>query len=176
MLRKPGRFDAAERSLMQTHTVVGAEILAGSSSSLIGVAAVIARSHHERWDGTGYPDGLRGAAIPLPARICAVADVFDALLSSRTYKPAWPLEDALAELVAERGAHFDPDVVDAFIALVPELEPELLAQSGPAKLGVLTVRPAAPPPRSPSAGADAPADAADTSSSRRAAPSPPAPG
>ncbi len=134
---------------MERHTLIGADILSGSRSPLIQLAAEIARSHHERWDGTGYPDGLRGEAIPLAARVCAVCDVFDALRSARPYKPAWTLEHTLAELTAERGRQFDPRLVDAFLALVPGLEPELLAEAGvplPAigEIGVATVRAAAP--------------------------------
>jgi HD-GYP domain-containing protein (c-di-GMP phosphodiesterase class II)/CHASE2 domain-containing sensor protein len=171
VLRKPGRFDEEERAVMESHAAIGADILAGSRSGLIQLAAVIARCHHERWDGSGYPDGLRGEEIPLPARICAIADVFDALLSPRPYKPAWPVEAALAELRDQRGRHFDPALVDAFLAIVPELEPELFA--APPEIGVLTAQPAAPPPPDPSAAAPARAVAAGTSSSRPAAPSPP---
>jgi hypothetical protein len=174
ILLKPGRFDAEERAVMETHTTIGAGILAGSASPLIQLAAVIARSHHERWDGTGYPERLAGEAIPLAARICAVCDVFDALLSSRPYKAAWPLEDALDELAAQRGHQFDPALVDAFLALVPELDDDLLAAEP--EIGVLTVPLAAPPPRSRPAAGSAPAAGADTSSSRPAAPSPPARG
>ena len=177
VLRKPGRFDGAERALMQTHTAVGAEILAGSESDLIQLAAQIARSHHERWDGTGYPDRLAGEAIPLPARICAVADVFDALLAERTYKPAWPLADALGELTAQRGSQFDPAVIDAFLALVPDLEPEL-RRAGPAAAdrACSARRLRRHRLEAPSAAAPARAGAAGTSSSRPAAPSPPARG
>jgi HD-GYP domain-containing protein (c-di-GMP phosphodiesterase class II) len=174
ILLKPGRFDAEERAVMETHATIGAGILAGSASPLINLAAVIARSHHERWDGSGYPDGLRGEDIPLAARICAICDVFDALLSARPYKPAWTLEAALAELTDQRGRQFDPALIDAFLALVPELDGELLAAEP--EIGVLTAPPAAPPPRSPHAAGSAPAVAAGTSSSRPAAPSPPARG
>ena len=178
VLLKPGRFDAEERALMETHTTIGADILAGSSSALIQLAAVVARSHHERWDGTGYPDRLAGEQIPLVARIAAVCDVFDALMSARPYKPAWPLADALAELAAQRGRQFDPALVDAFVAMVPELDAELLAPAGAPEpeVGLVTVPAAAPPTRSPSAAGSAPAGAAGTSSSRRAAPSSPARG
>jgi HD-GYP domain-containing protein (c-di-GMP phosphodiesterase class II)/CHASE2 domain-containing sensor protein len=177
VLRKPGVFDADERAVMETHTAIGADILAGSGSPLIRLAATIARSHHERWDGHGYPDGLRGEEIPLAARIATVCDVFDALLSVRPYKPAWTLSEALAELTAQRGRQFDPALVDAFVALVPELDPELLAPgAAPADVGVLTAPAPEPPPRSPSAAGSAPADAAGTSSSRPATPSPPARG
>jgi response regulator RpfG family c-di-GMP phosphodiesterase len=174
VLLKPGRFDAEERALMEQHTTIGAGILAGSRSSLIQLAAVIARSHHERWNGSGYPDRLRGEQIPLAARICAVCDVFDALRSARPYKPAWPLDEALAELTAQRGRQFDPALVDAFLTLAPEL----LAPAGePApEVGVVTVSATPPPPRGPHAEARAPVGAPGTSSSLPAAPSPPAPG
>jgi CHASE2 domain-containing sensor protein len=119
ILGKPGPLDQAERALMQTHTAIGDEILAASSSALVQLAASIARSHHERWDGTGYPDGLRGEEIPLAARICAVCDVFDALTSRRPYKEPWSVEDALAEIRDQRGRHFDPRLVDAFLELLP---------------------------------------------------------
>ena len=150
ILRKSGRLDDAERAVMQTHAAIGAEILAGSRSALVQLAAVIARSHHERWDGTGYPDGLRADAIPLEARICALCDVFDALLSERTYKQAWPLDRALREIAAQRGRHFDPALVDAFLALVPELDPELLVSAAAAdapEVGIATVAPRAPAQR-----------------------------
>jgi putative two-component system response regulator len=91
------------------------------------MAEEIALSHHERWDGTGYPVGLAGEAIPLTARICAVCDVFDALRSRRPYKEPWPLQDALDELARERGRHFDPTVLDAFLGMVDDLDPVLLA-------------------------------------------------
>jgi CHASE2 domain-containing sensor protein len=130
VLRKPGKLDAEEWMIMKGHTTIGAAILAGSSSPLIQLAETIALAHHERWDGSGYPQGLRGEEIPLAARICAVCDVFDALLSARPYKRAWTLDDVLAELERQRGHHFDPALIDAFLALVPELEPELVAQAG----------------------------------------------
>jgi response regulator RpfG family c-di-GMP phosphodiesterase len=180
ILGKRGPLDAAERTLMETHTAIGDEILAGSSSTLVRLAASIARSHHERWDGSGYPDGLRGEEIPLPARICALCDVFDALLSERPYKSAWPLDDALAEISAQRGRHFDPELTDAFLALVPSLEPELTATAPVARpeLGLATVSsaPAGPPPRSRPGAGSGPAAGAGTSSSPPAAPSPPARG
>lgn len=116
VLNKAGKLDEAETALMRQHTVFGYEILAGSSSKLIQLAADIALAHHERFDGDGYPNRLKGAAIPLPARIVAVADVFDALTSKRSYKPAWSVSDALAYLAGERGRHFDPECVDAFLA------------------------------------------------------------
>ena len=124
VLLKPSRLDADEWALMQSHTTIGAAILAGSSSPLLQTAESIALTHHERWDGTGYPAGLRGDAIPLAARICAVCDVFDALLSKRRYKRGWTMEEAIAELLAQRGRHFDPVLVDVFVALVPGLDEE----------------------------------------------------
>ena len=126
VLRKPGPLTLEERELMQRHTTVGAEMLAGSRSPLVQLGEVIARTHHERWDGTGYPAGLAGEAIPLPGRITAVCDVFDALVSARPYKEPWPLAAALAEIRGERGRHFDPRLVDLFLAIPVE---ELLAIS-----------------------------------------------
>jgi CHASE2 domain-containing sensor protein len=119
ILLKPGRLDDAETARMREHTTVGAEILAGSRSPLLRMAEVIARTHHERWDGSGYPAGLRGEEIPLPGRIAAVCDVFDALTSERTYKQRWAARDALDEIVRERGRHFDPHLVDLFVGLFP---------------------------------------------------------
>jgi CHASE2 domain-containing sensor protein len=128
VLLKPGRLDAEEWALMQSHTTIGAEILAGSNSALLQIAEEIALMHHERYDGTGYPRGLAGEAIPLGARITAICDVFDALRSQRVYKERWTIDDTVAELAAQRGRHFDPALVDAFLALVPDLEPDLLQQ------------------------------------------------
>ena len=122
ILLKPGRLTPHEEELMRRHPTFGADILAGSSAPLIRMAASIARSHHERYDGSGYPDGLAGTAIPLAGRIAALADVFDALTSERPYKKAWPLEQARDYIVAERGRHFDPDCVDAFLARWSEVE------------------------------------------------------
>jgi putative two-component system response regulator len=113
VLRKPGPLDAAERAQMQTHTLAGARILAGGRAESIRMAEQIALAHHERWDGSGYPRGLRAEEIPLAARIVAVADVFDALAHDRPYRGAWPEERALAEIRAGAGTHFDPRVVVA---------------------------------------------------------------
>lgn len=117
ILRKPGKLTAEEFGQMKTHTTVGAQILAGGRSELIQMAERIARHHHERWDGTGYPVGLRGVAIPLEARIVAVADFYDALTHDRPYRPAFSLEYTLEQLRSGRGSHFDPDVVDALLAM-----------------------------------------------------------
>ena len=126
VLLKPGKLDADEWVVMQSHASIGGSILAGSSSPLLQVAEQIALTHHERWDGSGYPAGLQGEAIPLGARITAICDVFDALRSKRVYKGRWTVEDTLAELKAQRGRHFDPALVDAFLELVPSFEPDLL--------------------------------------------------
>jgi PAS domain S-box-containing protein/putative nucleotidyltransferase with HDIG domain len=117
ILLKPGRLDETERAIMQTHTTIGANILADSGFPVLRLGEQIARSHHERWDGTGYPRGLTGDAIPLAGRIVAVADVFDALTHARPYKPAWPLVTAVSEIIAGAGSQFDPRVVAAFASL-----------------------------------------------------------
>jgi CHASE2 domain-containing sensor protein len=124
ILLKPGKLDPEEWATMQTHTTIGASILAGSPSSLVQLAETIALTHHERWDGSGYPQGLAGEEIPLAGRICAVCDVFDALLSPRPYKDAWPIEEVMAELERQRGSQFDPRLIDAFLPLAPELRRE----------------------------------------------------
>jgi putative two-component system response regulator len=121
ILLKPGRLEQSERTLMQTHTTIGAGILSGSTSPLLRMAEEIALTHHERFDGSGYPNGLRGEEIPVSGRICAIVDVFDALMSARTYKDAWTLDAALDELRHGRGTHFDPELLDEFIELAPSL-------------------------------------------------------
>lgn len=115
VLLKPAALSPEERELMEKHTLFGEEILAGSGSRLIQVAAEIAGSHHERWDGRGYPRGLKGTEIPIVGRIAAVADVFDALTSERPYKHAWSLEEARAAIVKGSRSQFDPECVDAFL-------------------------------------------------------------
>jgi len=115
ILLKPGRLDVAEFDIMKRHSFLGYEILNGSQSVILQTAAQIALSHHEKFDGSGYPHGLAGDAIPLFARICAVADVFDALTSERPYKKAWTDSQAIAYLQEGRGQHFDPACVDAFL-------------------------------------------------------------
>jgi HD-GYP domain-containing protein (c-di-GMP phosphodiesterase class II) len=115
ILLKPGPLTAAERAIMQRHTSVGYELLADSGDGMLDLAASVALSHHERWDGTGYPQGLRGEQIPLEARIAAIADVFDALTSPRAYRQQIDAE-AAEEVVAEgSGRQFDPLVVNAFL-------------------------------------------------------------
>ena len=122
ILRKPGRLDADEWAIMQQHVRYGADILGAHRSELLRLANTIALTHHEKWDGSGYPNGLAGEAIPLVGRIVAVADVFDALCSVRPYKPAWPIDEVVAYLVDQRGKHFDPQLVDLTLPLVPEFQ------------------------------------------------------
>jgi CHASE2 domain-containing sensor protein len=118
ILAKPGPLDPEERATMQTHARLGANILAGSRSPLIQLAEEIALTHHERWDGGGYPAGLAGEDIPLTGRIVAVCDVFDALVSRRPYKEPWPVERALAEIADQGGRHFDPRLAELFVAMM----------------------------------------------------------
>ncbi len=115
ILLKPGRYEPHEFERMKTHTLIGADIVQESSFELLKLAGTIARSHHEKWDGTGYPDGLRGEDIPLAARIVALADYYDALTHERPYKRAWTQEETVEEIKRQRGLHFDPAVVDAFL-------------------------------------------------------------
>ncbi len=126
ILLKPGRLDPAEFEIMKQHATIGWEILKDSSSPVLHLAAEIAISHHEKVDGSGYPQGLGGDAIPLSGRIVAVADVFDALTSERPYKKAWELDRAYDLLREGRGQHFDADCIDAFFAV----EEEVLAVRG----------------------------------------------
>lgn len=116
ILFKPGTLTPEERRIMETHADLGWSILEGSESRLLQIAAEIALSHHEKWDGSGYPRGLVGEAIPISGRITALADVFDALMSVRPYKPAWPLDRARALIEDGSGRHFDPRCVSAFFA------------------------------------------------------------
>jgi response regulator RpfG family c-di-GMP phosphodiesterase len=116
ILRKPGQLTSAEMACMRTHPRIGADILSGSNSPTLQAASAIALSHHEKYDGSGYPSGLKGTAIPLYGRIVAVADVFDALTSARPYKPAWDFARAFAMLESGAGSHFDPVCVRAFVA------------------------------------------------------------
>lgn len=118
ILDKPGQLAPEEIEVMRRHTVEGAALLDGSASPLMALAEVVASTHHERWDGTGYPNGLVGDEIPLPGRIAAVCDVFDALITKRPYKHAWTVADARAEIAAQRGRHFDPAVADALLTVV----------------------------------------------------------
>ena len=138
ILLKASALTPEEFAVMRAHTTIGAQILSGSEFAILQTAERIAAAHHERWDGAGYPNGLAGDAIPLAGRLVAVADVFDALMHERPYKPAWSLEQAIEEIRSLGGSHFDPDVVAAFesldhsslvqpIAMPAPTEPMLLA-------------------------------------------------
>ena len=119
ILLKPAKLEPDEWEVMKTHAAVGAELLSESRSGLIRVAETIALTHHERWDGSGYPNGLKGEEIPLVGRICALCDVFDALISERPYKRALPVEEARAEIERSSGTHFDPNLVALFLEILP---------------------------------------------------------
>ncbi len=121
ILLKPGRLDEAEFTIMKQHAQFGYELLKGSASRALQAGAEIARGHHEKFDGSGYPGGIRGEEIPIFSRIVAVADVFDALTSERPYKKAWPVEEAKAFLENGSGSHFDPACVAAFFRAWPEV-------------------------------------------------------
>jgi len=114
LLQKPGNYEASEWDVVERHTIEGAIILNGSSSPVLQTAETIAYTHHERWDGSGYPQGLKGDEIPLSGRICAIADVFDALTSKRTYKAAITEAEALQLIQTSAGTMFDPKVVKVF--------------------------------------------------------------
>jgi putative two-component system response regulator len=114
ILLKPGRLDPEEMEIMRQHASIGYDILKGSPSPLLQKAAVIALTHHEKFDGTGYPNNLKGQDIPIDGRIVAVADVFDALTSERPYKKAWPVDEAVKFMHDNSGSHFDPDCIEAF--------------------------------------------------------------
>ncbi|HCC78008.1 MAG: two-component system response regulator [Chloroflexi bacterium GWB2_49_20] len=121
ILMKPGSLDPAEWEIMKQHSVIGAKILNGSNAEFIRLGETIALNHHEKWDGSGYPNNLKGLEIPIEARIVAIADVFDALTSKRPYKQAFSIEESLAIIKAGRGSQFDPEVVDAFFAVQDEI-------------------------------------------------------
>jgi len=121
ILSKPGKLDPIERDIMKLHTVIGAKILSDSDAELLKLGGIIALSHHEKWDGSGYPNGLKGKAIPIAGRIAAIADVFDALTSTRPYKEPFSLEKSLVIIRRWRESYFDPDVADAFINITEEI-------------------------------------------------------
>lgn len=122
ILLKPGRLAQDEWEVMKQHTTIGSRILGGSPSALLQLGEVIALTHHERWDGTGYPRGLAGEAIPLAGRICSVADVFDALTNERHYREALDIDRVLALMQAQRGRHFDPELLDIFLERRTDVE------------------------------------------------------
>jgi putative two-component system response regulator len=120
ILLKPGPLERDEWETMKRHTTMGAEIIGDHPSELLRMARIVALRHHERWNGSGYPDGLAGVEIPLIARVVAVADVFDALLSARPYKAPWTVEATVAHIEGESGRHFEPGAVTALLEMLPE--------------------------------------------------------
>lgn len=121
VLLKPGKLDHDEWQIMKSHTTMGAEILSGGESELMKMSAIIAITHQEKWDGSGYPKGLKGEEIPLEGRIVAIADVFDALTSVRPYKNAWTVEKAVELIEQESGKHFDPQLVPLFVKILADI-------------------------------------------------------
>ncbi|HZV67258.1 MAG TPA: two-component system response regulator [Telluria sp.] len=121
ILQKRGPLDPAEWAIMKTHAAIGATIIGEHASGMLALAASIALTHHEKWDGSGYPHGLRGEQIPFAGRIVAIADVFDALTSVRPYKPAWTVEAAVEYLEQQKGQHFEPALVELFLAQLPAI-------------------------------------------------------
>ena len=121
ILLKPGKLDVKEWKSMMTHTQIGGKLLSGGSSQLLEVAQIIAMTHHEKWDGTGYHQKLKGKDIPLNGRIVCICDVFDALISRRPYKEPWPVELVIEEIRRGSGIFFDPELVEVFLSLEPEL-------------------------------------------------------
>ncbi len=121
VLLKAGKLDDEEWAVMKSHVEIGSTIIGDYPADILWMAGVIAEGHHEKWDGSGYPQGLKGEAIPIAARIAAISDVFDALLSVRPYKEAWPLEKALAVMKESSGRHFDPNLLDVFFDKLDEI-------------------------------------------------------
>jgi response regulator RpfG family c-di-GMP phosphodiesterase len=121
ILHKAGKLDEAEWEIMKTHAQIGCEMLGKSKREILQAAALLAGHHHEKWDGSGYPNGLKGEDIHIYGRIGALADVFDALGSRRSYKDPWPLEDIVKYLSEQRGSHFDPGLVDWMLSHMDEL-------------------------------------------------------
>ncbi|HEV2998579.1 MAG TPA: HD domain-containing phosphohydrolase, partial [Solirubrobacteraceae bacterium] len=136
ILLKPGPLTAQERAIVETHAEEGYRLLRDSSSSILDLGASIALSHHEKWDGGGYPRGLSGEAIPIEGRIVAVADVFDALTSDRVYRPAYPVAEAIEMMVEQGGRHFDPILLDAFLEILRESgsDPRAAGRADPSEL------------------------------------------
>ncbi|HAC28844.1 MAG TPA: two-component system response regulator, partial [Marinobacter hydrocarbonoclasticus] len=121
ILQKPGKLEPDEWAIMQRHAEIGAEIIGEDGSDLLNMAREVAMNHHEKWDGSGYPKGLKGSTIPISARIVALADVFDALTSERPYKKAWSIEQATDLIREQSGKHFDPELVEAFFRCLPAI-------------------------------------------------------
>lgn len=122
ILKKPGKLDAAEWELMKTHSRIGHDILVRSDAPVFQLAAEVALGHHERWDGSGYPDARAGLDIPESGRIVAIADVYDALTARRPYKEPWPAQRAVATIIGGAGTHFDPRLVEAFTSILPDID------------------------------------------------------
>ena len=141
ILLKPDMLTKEERAIVETHAEEGHRLLRGSSSSILDLAATIALSHHEKWDGSGYPRGAKGEAIPIEGRIVAVADVFDALTSDRVYRRAFTVEEAVEMMLEQRGRHFDPVLLDAFMEVLgrsgPDAREQLRADPGELTEGIL---------------------------------------
>ena len=121
ILLKPGRLTPEERVIMESHVEIGIDIIGKFDSPMLIMARSIAATHHEKWDGSGYPHAISGADIPIEGRIAAICDVFDALTSTRPYKEAWPLEKAISFLKDNAGSHFDPSLVQQFIEIIPDV-------------------------------------------------------
>ena len=156
ILLKPGSLTTEEFAVMKTHTTIGASLLAGGAAALTQTAQAIALSHHERWDGHGYPHGRAGSEIPLAARLVSLADVYDALTHDRPYRSAWPLDRVLETLKLERERRFEPEIVDAFFRLEGSTTPEWLGTDDPPSR-----RSPARPPRAVPHTYGSPADPAD---------------
>jgi HD-GYP domain-containing protein (c-di-GMP phosphodiesterase class II) len=133
VLLKPGRLDAGEYDTVKRHPSASAQL--AERADLTGIATIL-RHHHERWDGTGYPQGLKGEEIPFVARLTAICDVFDALISDRPYKRAWPLDEALAEIKRQSGRHFDPELVRVFVQQYPEIVRIVEESGGSDRIGL----------------------------------------
>ncbi|MBT4286877.1 MAG: HD domain-containing protein, partial [Deltaproteobacteria bacterium] len=138
VLLKPGKLTSEEFDTMKAHSSLGSKLLSGIQSKLLRMAAKIAITHHEKWDGTGYPNGLAGEDIPLEGRIAGIVDVFDALVSSRPYKKPWSVDEAIELIKNEKGKHFDPRLVDLFIENLSEILEikEKFADSQEGKAGI----------------------------------------
>ena len=121
ILLKPSRLDPDERKIMETHAAIGGKIIGEHKAEVLAMARNVALFHHEKWDGSGYPHGIKGEAIPIEARIAAICDVFDALTSARPYKEAWPLDKAVGLIKEQAGKHFDPRLVEMFLGIVPDI-------------------------------------------------------